>query len=312
MRPWKSSRLSRAAAERLLEGQDGPTPLAQLLAAAASPGTATELRNEHVARAAFSSSASSHPLMAASPRNTRRRAATFSRVMVAKAVAAIALTAGAGGVAIAATGTSGPLSGAARGSETVNTAEPSVATAVGGPGLDGNPYADQRPLPRVAGPDGSGAEGDRATALCRAWLAGASENNGRADSSPAHSALAEAAGPAGIESYCAAVHAEREVAPPTGRPGQPTDAEHLTGKPSNRTGPPTSAPGNPDHPTGSAGGKAGGPNGSAADDATRRDDSTEKNDQPGEKAKEQQTASDDPPDSAFDNQPERTRKDDRN
>jgi hypothetical protein len=67
-------------------------------------------------------------------------------------------------------------------------------------------------------------------------------------------------------------------------------------------------PGNLDHPTGPAG-KAGGPNSSAADDATRRDnDSAEKNDQPGKNAKEQQTASDDPADGGFDSQPEQSRR----
>ena len=104
MHSRRLGRLSGATAERLLDGGDGPSPLPELLAAATAPATAAELRGESVARAAFRSSTRPAPL----PDDVRRRhpVRVTTSIMIAKAIAAIALTAGtAGGIALATTAT---------------------------------------------------------------------------------------------------------------------------------------------------------------------------------------------------------------
>ena len=53
MHTRRLDRLSGTAAQRLLDGGDGPPPLPQLLAAATAPATPAELRGESAARAAF-------------------------------------------------------------------------------------------------------------------------------------------------------------------------------------------------------------------------------------------------------------------
>jgi hypothetical protein len=93
--------LSGAAAHRLLDGgDDGPPPLAQLLAAATAPATAAELQGEAAARAAFRSAAHTTPAQLGSPR--RRVGAKTAAIVTTKIIVALALTAGtAGGVALA-------------------------------------------------------------------------------------------------------------------------------------------------------------------------------------------------------------------
>ena len=83
-------------------------PLPQLLAAASAPATATELRGESAARAAFRSSMHPAPLPDDLPRRSTVRVTTS--IMIAKAIAAIALTAGtAGSIALATTATPADL-----------------------------------------------------------------------------------------------------------------------------------------------------------------------------------------------------------
>ena len=93
--------LSGATAHCLLDGSaDGPFPLPQLLAAATAPATAAELQGEEAARAAFRSSVHATPVPLRGSRRARARTATT--IVVAKVIAAVALTAGgAGGIAVA-------------------------------------------------------------------------------------------------------------------------------------------------------------------------------------------------------------------
>jgi hypothetical protein len=104
MRTRRPGRLSAAATRRLLDGGDGPPPLAQILAAATAPTTVAELRGESAARAAFRSSPHPTPLPHDPPRRSPLHAA--STFMIAKAVAAVALAAStAGSIALATTST---------------------------------------------------------------------------------------------------------------------------------------------------------------------------------------------------------------
>jgi hypothetical protein len=127
-------RLSAATTRRLLDGGEGPSPLPQLLAAASAPATAAELRGEAAALAAFRSAPHAAPLPHDEPRRPPVRAA--STFMIAKAVAAIALTAStAGGIALATTST--PADPHAPTTEAVVTdgaAPPSLVSAVPRPG----------------------------------------------------------------------------------------------------------------------------------------------------------------------------------
>ena len=108
MPPLTPARLPRSTTDRLLDGGTGPEPLRQLLAAAAAPAQADELGGEQAARLAFTTSAGSRPLPDVAAHNFPRRTRALSWIVAAKAIAAIALTAGAGGVAVAATSGSLP------------------------------------------------------------------------------------------------------------------------------------------------------------------------------------------------------------
>jgi hypothetical protein len=102
------ARLPRSTTDRLLDGGVGPEPLRQLLAAAAAPAQADELGGEQAAHRAFITAARFPPLIGAAPHNPRRHNRALSWIVAAKAIAAVALTAGAGGVAVAATSGSFP------------------------------------------------------------------------------------------------------------------------------------------------------------------------------------------------------------
>jgi hypothetical protein len=102
------ARLPASSTDRLLDGGVGPEPLRQLLAAAAGPAQADELAGEQAAHRAFTSAARFPPLLGVAPHTSRRRTRALSWIVAAKAIAAVALTAGAGGVAVAATSGSFP------------------------------------------------------------------------------------------------------------------------------------------------------------------------------------------------------------
>jgi hypothetical protein len=258
MRITRSGRLSGATAERLLrrDPDDGPNPLvrndkqaalAQFLAAATRPCTASELRGESAARAAFLSLATTDPLPDKALRSTPMRARTLSRIVVAKAVVALTLTAGAGGVALATTSTSLP----AQDTETVATTTAAPPTAP----IDLNtinetdePDTDAESDATSADPaDANGSRG--MTGLCRAWVAGANSNGKRA-TNPAFSRLTATAGTdeVGVDEFCATLAAKLPITTspttptatptatePTAKPGQAkraeTAANSATGKP---------------------------------------------------------------------------------
>ena len=119
--------LSRSTTDRLLDGGTGPEPLEHLLAAAAAPPQADELSGEHAARQAFIAAAGFRPLLAVAPNSPRRRTRALSWIVAAKAITAVALTAGAGGVALAAT--SGSLPDGLPDVSTQQRSDPGPATA---------------------------------------------------------------------------------------------------------------------------------------------------------------------------------------
>jgi hypothetical protein len=102
------TRLTGSTTDRLLDGVSGPEPLRQLLAAAAAPAQADELGGEQAARRAFTTTTGCRPLPAGAAHNWPKRTRALSWIVAAKAIAAVALTAGAGGVAVAATSGSFP------------------------------------------------------------------------------------------------------------------------------------------------------------------------------------------------------------
>jgi hypothetical protein len=222
-------RLSAATTRRLLDGGEGPSPLPQLLAAASAPATAAELRGEAAALAAFRSAPHAAPLPHDEPRRPPVRAA--STFMIAKAVAAIALTAStAGGIALATTSTpADPPARPTREAVATNSAgPPSLVSAVPGPGaalVDPQPAADPSvaasnpsdgartpvrptPAPQVARPTGP----------CRA-------SAGCADADPG-----AAARPSADPGTAA------RPTPPKGRPSAaPGNPDRRTGKPDTAT-----------------------------------------------------------------------------
>jgi hypothetical protein len=204
-RRWvRHTALSGAAARRLLDGgDDGPSPLPQLLAAATAPGTAAELQDEAAARAAFRSSADATRVLLGGPRKARARAATT--IVTAKIIAALALTAGtAGGVALAAKSDSAHLQQSPAVSNTdtarVRTVSPSGVATSG-------------TLPSTQASDGA-TRSDSSTAPGDAGEA--------AGDSPGGSPGPEAAIP-GVTGRCAALctTAAEDPVTPSGQPGQP-------------------------------------------------------------------------------------------
>jgi hypothetical protein len=197
--------------DRLLDGGIGPEPLRQLLAAAAAPAQADELGGEQAAHRAFTTATRCAPLLEVAPHNSRRRARALSWIVAAKAIAAVALTAGAGGVAVAAT--SGSFPGGLPDVSTQHTSDPDHATARPTVVVDRARGAAQRPgtPPAPASSAGSpdsrhGGTGAGATST-RTVPPARSDQPGRSDTEP----LPEGGTP---------------TAPPPVAPGNP---EHATG-----------------------------------------------------------------------------------
>ncbi|GAA5136320.1 hypothetical protein [Pseudonocardia adelaidensis] len=258
MRTSTPDRLTAATIEQLLDGGSGPAGLTLLLAAAAGPGTASELAGEAAAVAAFVDAPRTNPLPSAPVRRPSMLSTALSKILAAKALAAVVLLAGAGGgVALAANASHAPSSPTDETSATSGTtADPEPAaddadpapgshgSAAGGPGSTSGPS----PEPSIAG-------------LCTAWAAGATDNPGKAAANPAFRSLVEAAG---SEEDVAGFCSGQEGTDPPGRsataPGHTGDALHdaddaddeAAGEPGSRGTPPTAAPGKPDHPAGRA------------------------------------------------------------
>ncbi len=247
MRTSTSARLTAATTEQLLDGGAGPAGLHQLLAAAAGPGTASELAGETAAVAAFVDAPRASLLPSAPSRRPSMLSTALSKILAAKALAAVVLLAGAtGGVALAATVSDAPSSPSDDQSSVTSTPTATPAPS-DDPESEGegkpDPTASPSPQPSLAG-------------LCKAWAAGATDNHGKAAENPAFGALLEAAGSSDeVSRYCADLpdaeqpgrsgtapgHSDEDPDdPPTDRPGAAAE----------RGVPPTAAPGNPDHPTG--------------------------------------------------------------
>jgi hypothetical protein len=127
MLPLRPTRLPRSTTDRLLDTGTGPEPVRQLLAAAAAPAQAGELDGEQVARLAFTMSAGCRPLPDVAAPNSPKRTRALSWIVAAKAIAALALTAGASGVAVAAT--SGPFPDGPPDTSTHQQSDPHSSTA---------------------------------------------------------------------------------------------------------------------------------------------------------------------------------------
>jgi len=266
MHTRRFGRLTGATAQRLLDGGHGPAPLPQLLAAATAPATAAELHGEAAACAAFRSSTHSAPLPHDIPRRTPVHGT--SSIIIAKAIAAITLTAStAGGIALATTST--PASPPARTtSESTATGDPASPLVITSPTPTGSldDPEDLAASDETAGTHAAGAPdpADGAvrttpspktahpTGRCRA-LTNISEA-GKASNSPAFTGL-----------HCAQTDTAAEPTRPTGRPDV--------------------APGNPDQHTGKPD-----PTGNPNED-TATDDETERTGKP-EKAADAQAGSD--------------------
>jgi hypothetical protein len=181
----------------------------------------------------------------------------LSKILAAKAVAAVVLLAGAtGGVALAATVSNGSDAPPADRPAATRTATPSSAANPSSAAEHGSadrtksadPTATESPTASAAAPAPPANPDPSLTGLCNAWSAGATDNPGKAADNPAFSALVKAAGsPEKVEDYCATLKDDGARGANHERPaGQPTDvpgAAHPTGQP-------TAAPGNPDHPAG--------------------------------------------------------------
>jgi hypothetical protein len=232
MRTRRPGRLSAAATRRLLDGDDGPPQLAQILAAATAPSTVTELRGESAARAAFRSSPRSTPLPHDVPRRFPVHAA--STFMIAKAVAAVALAAStAGGIALATTSTpADPHALTTREAAATDGTRPSavVLTSPGPVAVPARPDeaadppvatpADRRDSADATARTTPAARAAHPTGLCRASSNIATDDHaGKAAQSPAFTDV-----------DCA--DADARPVPPSGRPSTaPDNPGHRTGKP---------------------------------------------------------------------------------
>ena len=209
----QSHQLTPRSAERLLDGQGGPEPVARLLSAAAAPGRPDEIRGEDSAVAAFELHHASRPAAA------RRPAARslLGGLLTAKALALVAGACGTGAVALAAaTGAFGgqpaPAPSAARVSPGATGAFTPSAHATGGPVRARGPA----PSSRVPAPGTPSSLGAGAAALCRDLAAQAGQTGSGLEQALASSAVpgllggaryaplvTAAGGAAGVPDYCA-------------------------------------------------------------------------------------------------------------
>jgi hypothetical protein len=251
MRTSNSDRLTAATTEQLLDGGPGPAGLHQLLAAAAGPGTASELAGETAAVAAFVGAPRETSLPSAPTRRPSMLSTALSKILAAKALAAVVLMAGAtGGVALAANASSGPSST----EETVTLTETADPEPADDKNADSNTDSDEN----GDAPDATKAPSPEPSiiGLCRAWAAGATDNPGKAAENPAFRSLLEAAGSErDVPGFCAVRESVDQPGKSATAPGHAGDEDAAPkGAPKDTTedkgGPPTAAPGNPDHLTG--------------------------------------------------------------
>jgi hypothetical protein len=251
MRTSNSDRLTAATTEQLLDGGPGPAGLHQLLAAAAGPGTASELAGETAAVAAFVGAPRETPLPSAPTRRPSMLSTALSKILAAKALAAVVLLAGAtGGVALAANASSGPSST----EETVTSTETADPEPADDENADSNSHSDEN----GDAPDATKAPSPEPSiiGLCRAWAAGATDNPGKAAENPAFRSLVVAAGSEqDVPGFCAVRESVDQPGKSAAAPGHADDEDAAPkGAPKDtaedKGGRPPAAPGNPDHLTG--------------------------------------------------------------
>jgi hypothetical protein len=190
--------LDEGTAERLLTGQLAPADappgygrVAAVLAAASAPPDAKELAGTATALARFAAAARSRPL---DPRPlTPRRSQVLTKLMTAKAAAAVLGVLMTGGVAAAATG------------NLPDPAQQAAHSLLGSVGVPAPADATAAAEANATGPD---ATGPAARGLCRAWSAGQGGQHGKKLDAVAFAALAKAAGGSDqVAAYCAKVTA---------------------------------------------------------------------------------------------------------
>jgi hypothetical protein len=231
-------RIDRRSAEHLLAVgpmgiRDGHRPLSALLTAAAVPARPDELASEQIIVAAFRTAClSPAPL---SGRLTMFKT-TLAKVLTVKALAIVAATGTAGGVALAASNGTlpNPLKESGSG---LSAAHPSASKSHN-PGDDAKASKDPK---ASKGPDASKAPSPSLVGLCHAYSAGNKDEHGKALENPAFTVLITTAGGKDkVDSFCQALlasaapdkgNAQSSAKPdnphPTGGP-----AEHPTAKPS--------------------------------------------------------------------------------
>jgi hypothetical protein len=216
--------LDEGTAERLLTGRldpaDAPpgySPVAALLAAMSAPPDTEELAGQAAIMAVFAAAARSHSPQLIDPRRSR----VLTKLLTAKAAAAVLGVLMTGGVAAAATG------------NLPAPAQQAAHALLGGAGVPAPTQATATTRSHPAGPAAQG--------LCRAWSAGQGGQHGSKLDAPAFAALTKAAGGTNqIAAYCAQVTASTPSGAGQGAPPSSLPASTAAG--SRRGGPPSSLP----------------------------------------------------------------------
>jgi hypothetical protein len=229
------------------DGMHGSDPLAQLLAAAATPARPDELAGEEAAVMAFRAANLARP-----PQSRRRSMLSTALAKVATVKAAVAVVAvSGGGIALAAG--SGHLPGVS-GSDHHPTARPD-ASATAGHHPTHSPASAGSADPGAAASHNStpnGSPSPNLRGLCTAFTAGVGDNPGKALDNPAFTVLINTAGGKDkVAAYCAtlvgAAHGKPSSHPGNGTHGAPSS--HPGGGPATgHSGRPSSHPSGPPNP----------------------------------------------------------------
>lgn len=145
MQTSAARRLSRTAAEDLLDGNARPQPLCQLLTAARGSATASELAGEAAACAAFAAAATTPSPASRAHRRPSQPKTSLATLLTAKALVALAVTTTAGGVALATATGSLPITSppavhpAAPDGPSRDATDQAPALSADGPGVVVNP-----------------------------------------------------------------------------------------------------------------------------------------------------------------------------
>ena len=223
--------LDEGTAERLLTGQldsaDAPpgySQVAALLAAMSAPPDTEELAGQATIVEIFAAAARSHSPQLIDPRRSR----VLTKLLTAKAAAAVLGVLMSGGVAAAATG---------------NLPAPAQQAAHALLGSAGVPAPTEATATTRAHPAGPAAAGSAAQGLCSAWSAGQGGQHGSKLDAPAFAALTKAAGGSDqIATYCAQVTASRTGGSGQGAPPSSLPASTAAGPGHGQGGPPSSLP----------------------------------------------------------------------